>query len=59
MTASPYRKRPRVGDVIDGPTGPERVVRVYANGVRLDIVDRLERSWQRQRARSGWWLLAV
>jgi len=54
-----YRKRPKIGDVIDGPTGPELVTRVYHYGERLDTVDDLRRTWLRERAPTGWWLLVA
>lgn len=40
----PYVRRPRVGEWVEGRTGPERVVAVNRDGTRITTVDRLGRT---------------
>lgn len=49
-------KRPSVDDVLaNGCSAPTTVTRVYGNGQVIDVVDRLNRRWQFERAPGGHW----
>lgn len=50
---------PQVGDVIYGATGPETVLAVLRGGLRLLVQDEAGRTWTRERAEHGSWVLAA
>lgn len=51
-------KQPRKGDLLaNGCSYPTRVTRVYREGLRIDVVDRLGREWEFHRHPEGWWSL--
>lgn len=54
-----YARRPRVGDVIYGATGRETVIAVLRDGLRLVVQDETGRTWTRERAEHGSWVLAA
>jgi hypothetical protein len=51
-------KQPRVGDVLaNGCSYPTTVTRVYRQGLRIDVRDRLGRPWEFHRHPDGHWSL--
>jgi len=49
-------RQPRVGDVLDIRVGHVTVTAVYRYGLRLQVRDRLGRTWYPERAPAGCWV---
>jgi hypothetical protein len=57
MSSPPFRiiARPRVGQLVHGPTGPELVTYTSRTGESIRTVDTIGREWPRVRAPHGAW----